>query len=330
MCKHVAVAGFQAVREKLSHLSFIESSITFGRDFVARFGALNVSLVAGGLAYYVILALAPIAISVGAVAGLFVDQEQFISGWNSLVSRGPESMSGLDPAINSLASLAQNATASSVTITTILSLILAVYVSQKVVYGVLQVQDHIFDSVRRPPGIIARVRSAVIALIMIIVIVASLIAVTVVPAILNSFNVETSFLTLLDTLGWITPVVFIYLMVWFVMAHTSGTTGVLTWRSPGLLISTVLIILSIGAFSIYTDQSSSVGSALIVFGAPIAILIWTYLAFLGFFTGSIVEDLIRQRALTRKPTRGAADHSDHESTHGGADSRAEHGDPREE
>jgi len=189
------------VREKLSHLSFIESSITFGRDFVARFGALNVSLVAGGLAYYVILALAPIAISVGAVAGLFVDQEQFISGWNSLVSRGPESMSGLDPAINSLASLAQNATASSVTITTILSLILAVYVSQKVVYGVLQVQDHIFDSVRRPPGIIARVRSAVIALIMIIVIVASLIAVTVVPAILNSFNVETSFLTLLDTFG---------------------------------------------------------------------------------------------------------------------------------
>ncbi len=306
----------------------MNAAILFGRDFVARFGELNVSLVSGGLAYYVILALAPIAISVGAIAGLFIDQQQFIAGWDSVVSRGPESLSGLDPAVNSLASLAQTASTSSVTITTIASVVLAVYVSQKVVYGVLQVQDHIFSSIRTAPGLLARVRSAVISLIMIIVIVASLLVVTIVPVILSSLDVDTTFLGLFDTLGWLTPVVFVYFMVWLVMRHTSGSTGVVTWRSPGLLISTVLIILSIGVFGIYADLSSTVGSALIVFGAPIAVLIWTYLVFLGFFTGSIIEDLIRNRALARKPARGTTDQRDQKSTDSGANTGANHGDPR--
>lgn len=328
VCKHVAVATFRAVLNEFSDRPFVKSTIGFGREFVTRFGTLNVSLVSGGLAYYVILALAPIAISVGAIAGLFIDKEQFISGWDSLVSRGPESLSGLDPAINSLASLAQSATTGSVTITTIVSLLVAVYVSQKVVYGVLQVQDHIFNSERTPPGAFARVRSAVIALIVIIVIVVSLLAVTFVPAFLSSINVETTFLGVLDTLGWLTPAIFVYLLIWFVMRHTSSSPRAVTWRSPGLLVATVLIILSIGAFGIYADQSSTVGSALIVFGAPIAVLIWTYLVFLGFFVGSIVEGLIRDRALARKPARGATDQSDHERTDSGANSRADHGDPR--
>ena len=328
VCKHVAVANFRAVLNEFSDRSFVKSTIGFGREFLTRFGTLNVSLVSGGLAYYVILALAPIAISVGAITGLFIDQAQFISGWDSLVSRGPESLSGLDPAVNSLASLAQSATTGSVTLTTIVSLLVAVYVAQKVVYGVLQVQDHIFNSERTPPGAFARVRSAIIALIVIIVIVALLLAVTFVPVFLSNLNVETTFLGLLDTFGWLTPALFVYLLTWFVMRHTSGSSGVVTWRSPGLLVATVLIMLSIGAFGIYAEQSSTVGSALVVFGAPIAVLIWTYLVFLGFFVGSIVQGIIYDRALARKPTWGATNKSDHERTDSGANSRTDHRDPR--
>ncbi len=335
VCKHVAVVNFRSTLKNVSDRPFVKSTMGFGRQFLARFGTLNVSLASGGLAYYVILALAPVAISVGAISGLFISQEQFVAGWDSFVSRGPESLSGLDPVMNSLASLAQSATTGSVTITTIVSLVLAVYVSQKVVYGVLQVQDHIFKNHRAPndrtpSGTFARVRSAVIALVVIIVIVVSLLSVTFVPVFLSSLNVESTFLGLLDTLGWLTPATFVYLLVWLVMRHTSSSTGVVTWRSPGLLLATFLIILSIGAFGIYADQSSTVGSALVVFGAPIAVLIWTYLVFLGFFVGSIIEALIRERGLAGKPARGAADKSDHERTDSGANSGTDHGDPRKE
>lgn len=326
VCKHVAVASFRAAMSNFSGLPFMNPTIEFLRDFVIRFGALNVSLLSGGLAYYVILALAPIAISVGAIAGLFIDQEQFVAGWDSFVSNGPESLSVLDPVVNSLASLAQSATTGAVTFTTIISLFLAVYVSQKVVYGILNIQDRIFNSDRTPSGVLVRIRSAIIALAFIIVIVVSLLAVTFVPALLSSLRIENTFLGLLDTLGWLTPAIFVYLVIWVVMRHTSGSSGGVTWRSPGLLVATTLIILSIGAFGIYADQSSTVGSALIVFGAPIAVLIWAYFVFLGFFIGSIVQGLTRDRALARKPTRGTADQSDDEGTDSGTNARADHGD----
>lgn len=324
VCKHVAVANFRAAMTNFSGLPYVNLAIEVARDFVVRFGALNVSLLSGGLSYYVILALAPIAISVGAISGLFIDQEQFVAGWDSLVSRGPKSLSGLDPVVTSLSSLAQSATTGSVTATTIISLVLAVYVSQKVVYGILRIQDHIFNNDRTPSGMLVRIRSAVIALVLIIVIVVSLLAVTFVPVFLSSLNIENSFLGLLDTLGWLTPAIFVYLLVWFVMRHTSGSNGVVTWRSPGLLVATVLIILSIGAFGIYANQSSTVGSALVVFGAPIAVLIWAYFVFLGFFIGSIVEGLTRDRGLARKPTRGTTDHSNDESADSGTNARAEY------
>jgi membrane protein len=297
----------------------------FGRDFSARFGEFNVSIISGGLAYYVILALAPIAISVGAIAGLFVDRQQFMAGWDTFVSRGPESLSGLDPAADSLATLAQAASTSSVTVTTIVSVILAVYVSQKVVSGFLQVQDHIFHNIRRAPGLMARARSALIALILIVGIVASLLVVTVVPVVLSALNIETTFLEIFDKLGWLAPGIFVYLMVWFVMRRASGASGVITWRSPGLLVSTSLIILSVGVFGIYAQLSTTVGSALIVFGAPIAVLIWTYLAFLGFFTGSIVQDVIRDRELARKPTWGSADEGNQEGANSGTNPSTDHG-----
>jgi membrane protein len=326
VCQHVVVAGLREVVNNLVNLPYLGPSISFGQHFIARFGALNISLVSGGLAYYVILALAPLAISIGAVAGIFVNQTQFTDGWDSLVSRAPDSLSGLDTAVDSLSTLAQTASAGSVTITSIVSVVVAIYVSQKVVHGVLRVQDQIFLNVRAAPGLFARAKSALISLTFIVIAVSLLMAVTVVPAILKSLDVETTFLSLLDSLGWLAPAILVYFVVWFVMRKTSGSTGVLTWRSPGLLVSTVLIIASIGIFGIYVDLSSTVGSALVVFGAPIAVLIWVFLTFLAFFSGSIVEAIHRDRCSTGKPTWGAGNEGDKESTGSGTDSSAEHRD----
>jgi uncharacterized BrkB/YihY/UPF0761 family membrane protein len=43
----------------------------------------------------------------------------------------------------------------------------------------------------------------------------------------------------------------------------------------------------------------------VVFGAPIAILIWTFLVFMGFFIGSLVQAQIHAAAadLPRPPTK---------------------------
>lgn len=267
-----------------------------------RYGELNISLVAGGMAYYVMLALAPTAIAIGALVGLFVEPGTLNQAWAELSPRGSTSLTIVDPVAQGLTELATKSSASAVTITTITSAILAIYVSQKVVYGVHNVEDRIFHRSGSKQGLIARGWSALIAFIAIIVIVALLLGLTIIPKFLVDIGVDGVFAEFTSSwifrlIQWMTPVVFVYLLVWLVMARVSRGSGKVTWYSLGVIFATVWIVGSVAVFGLYASLSNTVGSALVVFGAPIAVLIWTYLVFLGFFLGSLIQSEINARTI---------------------------------
>ena len=267
---------------------------------VKRYGELNISLVAGGMAYYVMLALAPTAIAIGALVGVFVDPGTVTRVWDEVSPRDSSSLSVLNPVVQGLSELASKASASAVTITTITSAILAIYVSQKVVYGVHNVENLIFHRSSSKQGLVVRGWSALIAFIAIIVTVALLLGLTILPRFLADIGVEgavTEFTSswVFSVIQWMTPFVFVYLLVWLVMARVSRGSGGVTWYSLGVWFATLWIVGSVAVFGLYASLSSTVGSALVVFGAPIAVLIWTYLVFLGFFLGSLVQAEINAR-----------------------------------
>lgn len=263
-----------------------------------RYGSLNISLVSGGMAYYIMLALAPMAIAIGAIAGLLVDPQRVMRSWELLSADSSDSLQVFDPAVNALANLAAKSSTGTATIATVSSLILAIYVAQKVVYGVRNVEDQIFRRERIAQGLVMRGWSALIALLGIVTIVGLLLLITLVPQFLQDLGVETTVRSILGYTQWLLPVVLVYLFVWFVLSRASRGSGKITWRSPGLLIATVWIVGSVGVFGLYANLSSTVGSALVVFGAPIAILIWTFLVFVGFFIGSLVQAQIHTVAGT--------------------------------
>jgi membrane protein len=280
------------------------------RNFVGpiaqRYGSLNISLVSGGMAYYVMLALAPMAIAIGAIAGLFVDPQRVMRAWAALSADNSDSIRVFDPAVSALTDLAAKSSTGAVTIATVSSLILAIYVAQKVVYGVRNVEDQIFSRNRISLGLVMRGWSALIALLGIVTIVGSLLFLTIVPQFLQELGVATTVRSVLGYTQWLLPIVFVYLFVWIILARAARGTGKITWRSPGLVIATVWIVASVGVFGLYANLSSTVGSALVVFGAPIAILIWTFLVFMGFFIGSLVQAQIHAAAaadLPRPPTK---------------------------
>lgn len=262
-------------------------------DFVSpvikRYGLLNISLVSGGMAYYVMLALAPMAIAIGAIVGLFVNEQKVADAWDSLVARNSETLQVFDPAVTALTDLAATSSTGAVTVTTISSAILAIYVSQKVVYGVRNVEDQIFRRENVAQGIVIRAWSALAALLGIVGIVALLLALTILPQVLSALGVATAVSTVLSYTQWILPVAFVYFFVWLILARVTRGSGRISWVSPGLVIATVWIVGSVGVFGLYANLSATVGSALVVFGAPIAILIWTFLVFMGFFLGSLVQ-----------------------------------------
>ena len=279
----VQLRNAQALQNRLSPI------MEFIKPIAIRYGQLNISLVAGGMAYYVMLALAPMAVAIGAIAGLFVDPKMVAKSWDEISAENPDTLNVFDPAVSALTDLAAKSSGGAVTIATISSVILAIYVSQKVVYGVQSVEDQIFHQDKVKQGLIARGWSALIALAGIVVIVGSLLILTVLPQFLDDIGVQETVRSVLGYIQWLLPIAFVYLFVWLVLARVSHGSGRISWHSPGLLISTLWILGSVGVFGLYANLSSTVGSALVVFGAPIAILIWTFLVFMGFFIGSLVQ-----------------------------------------
>ncbi len=288
---------------------------------VRRYGSLNISLISGGMAYYVMLALAPMAIAIGAITGLFVNTESFTRLWNDFRVDESDSLQVFDPAVSALTELAAKSSTGAATIATISSVVLAIYVSQKVVYGVHNVEDQIFQREEVSQGLVLRGWSALIALLGMVSIVGLLILLTLVPQFLQDLGVATTVRSTLGYIQWLFPIVFVYLLVWWVLARVARGSGKISWRSPGLLIATVWIVGSVGVFGLYAHLSSSIGSALIVFGAPIAILIWTFLVFIGFFLGSLVQAQIYKNAQpsTREPLGGPGDNRSNESGDSGSE-----------
>ena len=265
-----------------------------------RYGSLNISLVSGGMSYYIMLALAPMAIAIGAIAGLFVDSQSVTRAWASLSADNSDSLQVFDPAVAALTDLATKASTGAVTVATISSVVLAIYVAQKVVYGVRNVEDQIFQRPKVSQGLVARGWSALVALLGIVSIVGLLLLLTLVPQFLQNLGVAATVRSVLGYSQWVFPVVFVYLFVWLVLGRVARGSGKIGWRSPGLLIATLWIVGSVAVFGVYASLSSTVGSALVVFGAPIAILIWTFLVFMGFFIGSLVQAQIYSNA--KSPT----------------------------
>lgn len=304
----------------------------FLRPITQRYGTLNISLISGGMAYYVMLALAPMAIAIGAVAGLFVDSQSFARAWTELRVDESNALQVFDPAVSALTELAAKSSTGAVTIATISSLILAIYVSQKVVYGVRNVEDQIFQREKVAQGLVLRGWSALIALLGIVSIVGLLILLTLVPQFLQALGVAATVRSTLGYFQWLVPIIFVYLLVWLILARVTRGSGRITWRSPGLLIATIWIVGSVGVFGLYAHLSSTVGSALVVFGAPIAILIWTFLVFIGFFIGSMVQARLYEIAESSagKPLGGSSDKGGDKSCDSGSETGLNNGEKREQ
>lgn len=310
-----------AVRDRIRIPPALKPLVNFVSSVTSEYSRLNVSLVSGGISYFVMLALAPMAIAIGGIAGMFIDSADVAAGWKRISDQSPDTLSALTPAINALVSLAEKSSSGSVTIASVSSALIAIYVSQKVVYGVGQVQDDIFHGTSAKRGIVARGWSAIVALIGILTVVALLLALSFVPPVLRDLGVEGGLIDFLSSFPWLFPVVGVYFSVWLLIRHYARDVHKVGGHSPGVIFATLWIIGSIGVFGLYANLSSTVGSALVVFGAPIAILIWTYLVFIGFFIGSVITSVFHSEyelagGLVRKPFGRSGDQGNDESATG--------------
>ena len=269
----------------------------------AEYQRSRASLAAGGMAYFVALSLAPAALAFGTLAGVVLDPQDVRAVLERLASRAPESLGNLQPIVDALVSTIENASASTFTITTLVSLLIAVYASSKVVFSLRQAMNGVFGVPDSRGGLVERAFSAVFTLAGLVVAVAVVIALTVVPRLLDWLGMaDVRWTTGFWLVDWAIALAAVFLAVRWTLRHGSSRRQPVGWLSPGAWAGTVGIGAATVGVGIYARFSTSLSAAVLVFGTAIVILLWLYLCFLAQLWGAVIEaDRVRTRTTSADP-----------------------------
>jgi len=254
-------------------------------------------LAAGGLAYFVVLAIAPAAVVVGSLAGLILTPTEIREAFARLQDASPAFASNISGLTDALISVVENASTTSVTVATTVSVIVAIYAASKVVYGIRLAQDTSYGVVTTDRTLLARAISAVITLAALLAVTALIVALTFVPKILSTFGVsDVRVVTGSTALDWIVLVIVVWALVRLTMGHLTAARQGIPVRALGPVVATVIIAGSTIGVGIYAHFSSTLSAAVLVFGSPVVALLWLYLCFLGLLIGSEMEAIRRERS----------------------------------
>lgn len=284
--------------------SRVQQLMVWGKRLARDLTRTRASLAAGGLAYFVALSIAPAAIALGALAGLILDPDQVRSTLESLAQRTPGADEHAQSAVNVLAGLVESSSASAFTVTTVVSVLLAVYASSKVVLGMRMAMNSTFGVVETRSGLIERGIAAVITLVGLVLAVGLVALLTAVPPVLQWLGVGTLTTTSGSwAIDWLVILALVYLAVRWVMHHAPNTGRPVPWDSPGAVLASLWIVAVTGGVGVYAHFSASLGAAVLVLGTAVVVLLWLYLCFLGLLWGAAIE-ADRQNASLRTRTSG--------------------------
>lgn len=246
------------------------------------------SLAAGGLAYFVTLSLAPLAIAFGGIAGLVLDPATVQRVLDSLADKSPVSGS-TDQVAEQLISLVTNASAGSTSIATVIGFVVALYAASKVVYGGRMALNTAFGFEEKRAGVIERAIAAVVTLAALVIGVVAVIVITVVPRILQELGIKNvTASTGNAAIDWLIFFVLVYIGTWGAMVFGPSQRMKVPWLSLGVSVSTVIVIASTSFVGIYVHFSSTMSAAVIALGTPVVLLLWLYLCFLGLLLGAVM------------------------------------------
>ena len=142
------------------------------------------------------------------------------------------------------------------TATTLISALVAIYASSKVVLGVRMAMNTVFGVVETRSGLIERGISTIVTLIGLVAAVGIVVLMTFVPRILQWLGV-TGFAATTGNwlLDWLIILVLIYASVRWVMHHAPNGGHRVPWTSPGVSLATVGIGLATWVFMVLVYDS---------------------------------------------------------------------------
>ena len=279
----------------------VEAAITDIREIGLRFTEHRNSLAAGGLAYFVALAVAPAAIVIGALTSLLIGLDQVREAINSLAVQAPIEAGALKPVTDSLIAATEHSSVGGVTATSLVGALVAIYAASKVVYGLRLALDGVFETTAKRRGIIGRVIATLITLMGMVVVVGVFVALTVLPQILYWLGfTDVRVFSGIGVIDWVVGALLIWLATRWVMQHAPNNPRPVRLLALGPIVTTIWLLFVSAGLGVYANLSTTLGSAIAVFGGVVVFLLWFYVGFLGLLVGAEIEAQCQRKSDSAK------------------------------
>jgi membrane protein len=282
--------------------TWIGRATDLGLGVVSRYGRHHGAVLAGGLAFFTALAITPLIVAFGALAGLVIDPARLEQAMQELIAQFP-SASVLEPFADQLISLAKSTSTTGLTVAGAVGIAVAIFGSTRIVMATRQILDVAFEHPHPRRGLAMRALSVLVILLGIIVVLILVVLLTVVPVVLNALHVEGVARNLLSgPLVWAFVVVLVYALLRTIYHFGPVQRSALTWWSPGAAVVTAWLVLMTLGLNVYVSYSSTLDVAVALLGGAAVLLLWLYLSAMGIVLGAEWEGIRCARNST-KPRR---------------------------
>lgn len=268
--------------------------IGIARSVFDRFGNDNISLVAAGVAFYVMLSIFPALaamVSLYALVGNPDDVASRVQDYGNLLP--PEAMKLIIDGLHNFAKTA--GTTLSWALAT--SVLLALWSARAGISSVMTGLNIAYEEVETRSFIVQTLMALGLTIGAVMFAVVVIFAVAVIPIILKVLPFGSLAATLLDIARW--PILAVLVALGFAVIYRYGPSrknASWRWISWGSVIATVLWLVGSIVFSIYVSKFGSYDATYGALGAVVVLLLWLWVSALVLLVGAEIDGELDQRA----------------------------------
>ncbi len=266
-----------------------------GRAVFDRFGRDNISLVAAGVAFYVMLSIFPALaamVSLYALVGNPADVASRISDYGNLLP--PEALKLITDGLNNFAKTA-GSTLSTALVTSVL---LALWSARAGISSIMTGLNIAYEETEKRSLVVQTLVALALTVGGVVFAILIILALAIVPIILKFLYLGSFAETLFNLARW--PVLAGLVAGGFAIFYRYGPSrrrAHWRWISWGSGIATVLWLVGSLAFSIYVSKFGSYDATYGTLGAVIVLLLWLWVSALVLLIGAEVDAELDQRAV---------------------------------
>ena len=268
--------------------------IGIGRAVFDRFGRDNISLIAAGIAFYILAALFPALAAMVSIYGLVADPTQVaerIKGLGGMLP--PEAVKIITDGIENFA----HKSGSQLSFALVISLVLALWSARAGMSSVMTGLNIAYEETEKRSFIMQNIIALALTLGGILFGILVILAVAIVPAALAFLHADGVVAQALDIARW--PVLAAVVVLAFAVIYRyapSRTHADWRWISWGSGIAAVMWLVGSVVFSFYVSHFGSYSATYGALGTVVVMLLWFWVSAIVLLLGAEIDDEVDERA----------------------------------